>query len=114
MTLSVCLIIKNEAEVLERCLTCVKKFADEIVVVDTGSDDNSVEIAKKFTDKVHFFKWCDDFSAARNFAFDKASSDLLMWLDADDVIDDDNCHKIEKLKNNFDGFDMAMLPYAAA
>ena len=114
MTLSVCLIVKDEEAVLARCLGCVSKFADEIVIVDTGSLDGTVQIAKKFTDKVYFFKWCDDFSAARNFAFDKATSELIMWLDADDFITDENCAKIKNLKNNFAGFDMAVLPYAAA
>lgn len=114
MTLSVCFIVKDEEEVLERCLTCAQKFADEIVIVDTGSTDKSVEIAKKFTDKVYFFKWRDDFSAARNFAFDKASKQLLMWLDADDVVSDKDCLKINEIKNSFDEFDMAILPYAVA
>lgn len=114
MTLSVCLIVKDEQEVLERCLNCASKFADEIVIVDTGSTDGTVEIAKKFTDKVYFFKWCDNFSAARNYAFDRATGELLMWLDADDCITDENCVKINNLKNSFDGFDMAVLPYAAA
>ena len=114
MTLSVCLIVKNEQEVLERCLACVSSFADEIVVVDTGSTDKTVEIAEKFTDKVYFFKWCDDFSAARNYAFDMASCDLMMWLDADDYITEENRVKINELKNSFDGYDMAVLPYAAA
>ena len=99
MTLSVCLIVKDEEQVLERCLSCAAAFADEIVVVDTGSSDNTVEIAKQFTDKVYFFKWCDDFSAARNFAFEKAGCDLVMWLDADDVITDENCAKIARLKD---------------
>ena len=114
MTLSVCLIVKDEQEVLERCLLCVSQFADEIIIVDTGSTDDTVQIAEKFTDKVYFFKWCDDFSSARNYAFDKASGELVMWLDADDVITDENCAKINKLKNEFEGFDMAILPYAAA
>lgn len=114
MTLSVCLIVKDEQAVLKRCLSCVSKFADEIVVVDTGSSDETVEIAEKFTDKVYFFKWCDDFSAARNFAFDKAVCDLVMWLDADDVVTDENCAKINELKNSFEGYDMAVLPYAAS
>ena len=61
MTLSVCLIVKDEQDVIARCLNCAVKFADEIVVVDTGSVDNTVAEAKKFTDKVYFFKWCDDF-----------------------------------------------------
>ena len=71
MELSVCLIVKNEEKVLERCLACAKKFADEIIVVDTGSTDKTKQIAKKFTNFVYDFKWCDDFSLARNFSFQK-------------------------------------------
>lgn len=114
MTLSVCLIVKDEQDVIARCMNCAVKFADEIVVVDTGSVDNTVAEAKKFTDKVYFFKWCDDFSAARNYAFEKAESELLMWLDADDVITEENCLKIADIKQNFKNYDMAVLPYAAA
>lgn len=114
MTLSVCLIVKDEQSVLGRCLKCVKKFADEIVVVDTGSLDGTVKIAKKFTDKVYFFKWCDDFSAARNYAFDRAESQLVMWLDADDIITDENCRKIRRLKDGFVDYDMAVLAYVVA
>lgn len=114
MTLSVCLIVKDEQDVIGRCLNCVCKFADEIVVVDTGSTDGTVAEVKKFTDDVYFFQWCDDFSAARNFAFEKATCDLVMWLDADDVITDDNCEKLNDLKTNFGDYDMAVLPYAAA
>ena len=113
MTLSVCLIVRDEQDVIGRCLNCALKFADEIVVVDTGSVDGTVSEVKKFTQNVYFFKWCDDFSAARNFAFEKATSDLVMWLDADDVITDENCEKIAELKTSFAGYDMAILPYAA-
>lgn len=112
MSLSVCLIVKNEEEVIARCLACVKKFADEIVVVDTGSTDGTVEEVKKFTENIYYFKWIDDFSAARNFSLDKATCDYVMWLDADDVITDENCFKIKKLLNGAD-FDMAYLAYAA-
>ncbi|MCH5142376.1 MAG: glycosyltransferase [Clostridiales bacterium] len=113
MSISVCLIVKNEEEVLERCLTCAAKFADEIIVIDTGSTDGTVAIARRFTDSVFFFEWCDDFSAARNFAFENATGEYVMWLDADDVITDGNCQKIKELVNA-GGFDMAYLPYAAA
>ena len=112
MTLSVCLIVRDEQDVIGRCLNCALKFADEIVVVDTGSVDETVSEVKKFTQNVYFFKWCDDFSAARNFAFEKATSELVMWLDADDVITDENCKKILELKSSFKGYDMAVLPYA--
>ena len=98
--LSVCLIVKNEEKVLRRCLNCVKKFADEIVVVDTGSTDSTLEIAKKFTSKIFQFAWQDDFSRARNYAFKMASGEYLMWIDADDVISNDNIRKINRLKNN--------------
>lgn len=114
MTLSVCLIVKNEEQVLRRCLSCAAAFADEIVIADTGSTDGTVKIAKDFTDKVYFFEWRDDFSAARNFAFEKASCDLVMWLDADDVITEENREKIARLKESFADYDMAILPYAAA
>ena len=113
MKLSVCLIVKNEEAVLARCLTCAAKFADEIIVVDTGSADGTVEIAKSFTNGVYIFEWRDDFSAARNFAFEKATGDYLMWLDADDIVTDENCLKIKELVNA-GGFDMAYLPYAVA
>lgn len=113
MGLSVCLIVKNEEETLARCLECAVKFADETVVVDTGSTDKSVEIARGFTDRVFFFEWRDDFSAARNFAFEKATCEYVMWLDADDIVTDENCRKIKEFVK-MGGFDIAYLPYAAA
>lgn len=111
MTLSVCLIVRNEEDVLARCLNCVKKFADEIIVADSGSTDKTTEIAASYTDKLYHFEWCDDFAAARNFAFSKATCDYVMWLDADDVIIDENCTRIRNLVD-FGGFDMAYLLYA--
>lgn len=113
MTLSVCMIVKNEEETLARCLDCASKFADEIVIVDTGSADKTVEIARRYTEKVYFFEWRDDFSAARNYSLEMAKGDLLMWLDADDVISDENAEKILQLKQDAN-FDMAFLKYAAA
>ena len=96
--LSVCMIVKNEQDVLARCLNCVKSFADEIIVVDTGSTDNTKEISKNFGALVYDFEWCDDFSKARNFSFSKANGDYIMWLDADDVIPKSEQEKIIGLK----------------
>lgn len=86
ITVSICLIVKNEEDVLRRCLTCAKEIADEIIIVDTGSTDSTKLIAKEFTNKVYDFVWIDDFAAARNFAFSKATKEYTMWLDADDII----------------------------
>ena len=70
--LSLCMIVKNEEAVLKRCLSSVP-FVDEIVVADTGSTDGTKEIAKEFTDAVYDYAWTDDFAAARNFSFSKAT-----------------------------------------
>lgn len=98
--LSVCFIVKNESDKIENLLLVVKKFADEIVVVDTGSTDGTTEISKKHADVFAEFKWVNDFSAARNYAFSLANGKYLMWLDADDAITDENVEKIKRLKSN--------------
>ena len=112
-TISVCMIVKNEERVLERCLKCVFKFADEIIVVDTGSSDRTVDIAKKYTNKIYSFKWLDDFSLARNFSLEKAKMDYVFWIDADDVIDKTDIKKILKLKKSMKS-DTYMLKYQIA
>ena len=108
------MIVKDEEEVIERSLSCASLFADEIIIVDTGSADKTVELAKKFTDNIYTFDWCDDFSAARNFSFSKAACDLIMWLDADDVVEEGDARKIVALKEQMKDFDVAFLLYAAA
>ena len=113
-TLSLCMIVKNEESVLARCLDSVKDAVDEIIIVDTGSTDKTKEIAEKYTDKVYNFKWINDFSAARNFSFSKASTDYIMWLDADDVVTYDNKNKIIELKRNLSGENVVMLKYNTA
>ncbi len=100
--ISLCMIVKNEELVLERCLNSVKDIVDEIIIVDTGSTDKTKEIAYKFTSKVYDFEWVDDFSKARNFSFSKATKEYIMWLDADDVIEENDAKKILELKNNID------------
>lgn len=110
--LSVCMIVKNEEDVLERCLACVVGFADEIVIVDTGSTDRTKEIAARFTDSIYDFEWVDDFAAARNFSFGKATGDYVMWLDADDVIDEKNQLGIKNLMSGLNlSVDMVMMKY---
>jgi len=104
VTLSLCLIVKNEEAVLGRCLDSVKSACDEIIIADTGSTDATKEIALRYTDKVLDFKWIDDFAAARNFAFDNAASEYIMWLDADDVIEPQDLQKLLKLKEELPPF----------
>lgn len=98
-TLSLCMIVKNEQDTLDTCLSSVKEAVDEIIIVDTGSTDTTKNIAYRYTDKVYDFAWEDDFAAARNFAFSKASSDYIIWLDADDYISPENLEKLLNLKN---------------
>lgn len=116
MKISLCMIVKNEEEVLPRCLDSVKELVDEIVIVDTGSEDKSIEIARTYTENVYPFVWCDDFSAARNFAFSKATGDYLLWLDADDFIFNDEKAHFFTLKRRLEeeSPDMVMCPYDVA
>jgi glycosyltransferase involved in cell wall biosynthesis len=110
-TLSLCMIVKNEEDVLENCLKTVP-FVDEIIIVDTGSTDRTKEIAYRYTDKVYDFQWVDDFSAARTFSFSKATKDYILWLDADDVIPEENLDEWWKQKAELsDKIDVVVLPY---
>lgn len=113
VTLSLCMIVKNEEAVLKRCLSSVRGIADEIVIADTGSTDNTKEIAKSFTDRVYDYVWTDDFAAARNFSFSKATGDYVMWLDADDVIEGKNVRLFKELKKQLErrAPDVAMCRY---
>ena len=95
--LSVCIIAKNEEKNIEKCLQALSEFPFEIVVVDTGSTDRTAEIAREYTQEVHFFTWCDDFSAAKNFAIEKASNDMVLVLDSDEYIEHKNPDEIQKL-----------------
>jgi len=95
--LSACLIVKNEARLLPHCLESISTFVDEIIVVDTGSEDNTVEIARRYSAKVHHFKWVDDFSAARNASLDHATGDWIFYIDADETVDQANAARIRKI-----------------
>lgn len=89
MKLSLCMIVKDEEAVLGRCLASAAAIADEIVVADTGSTDATKDVARRFSARVFDCAWTDDFSAARNFSFEQATGDYLLWLDADDIIPSD-------------------------
>ncbi|PKM77867.1 MAG: hypothetical protein CVU90_05315 [Firmicutes bacterium HGW-Firmicutes-15] len=102
ISISLCMIVRNEEEVLARCLDCVKEIADEIIIVDTGSTDSTKKIARRYTEQIFDFKWIDDFAAARNFAFQHASKEYILWLDADDVIFEDEQIKFLTLKQTLD------------
>ena len=110
-TLSLTLIVKNEEQHLPRILQNAHLYADEIVIVDTGSDDRTKEIAKTYTDKVYDFVWCDDFSKARNFGIAQCTKDFILWLDADDVIPDSEAQKIKQLLAPSVDWDICCLPY---
>src|SRR5947209_16369544 len=86
MTVSVALIVKDGEATLGRCLESLSGHVDEIVVVDTGSRDATEVVASRYTEKIFHFAWCDDFAAARQFAFDQATGDWVMWVDADDIV----------------------------
>lgn len=98
ITISVCMIVKNEEEQLRVCLESLSPIADEIIIADTGSTDRTKEIAAEFTDKIYDFPWIDDFSAARNFVFSKASMDYIYTADADEVLDEKNIELFKKVK----------------
>ncbi len=115
VSISLCMIVRNEEQTLGRCLDSVKAAVDEIVIVDTGSTDNTKELALGYTDKLYDFEWCDDFSAARNYAFAKGSMDYLMWLDADDVLPETSVKKLLELKESLDPqVSVVMMPYHVA
>lgn len=96
-SLSVCLIVKNEEQYLEDCLLSVKDVADQIILLDTGSTDRTVEIATSLGAEIHQFEWCDDFAAARNESIRHADSDWIMWLDADERLPESEQSKLKQL-----------------
>jgi tetratricopeptide (TPR) repeat protein len=110
ITLSVCLIVKNEERHLSNCLRSVQAIADEIVVVDTGSQDNTVAIAQQFGAKIYRYEWLKDFAAARNFANEKATGDWILQLDADEELFAEDQHKVREFiqQNNSSGAYLAL------
>lgn len=98
ITISLCMIVKNEERVLARCLDSVCDLMDEIIVVDTGSTDKTKEIASRYTDKIYDYTWVNDFADARNFSFSKATMDYIYAPDADELLDEENRERFRTLK----------------
>ena len=98
ISISLCMIVKDEEQTIAKCLESVKGIVDEIIV-DTGSTDATKEIVKKYDAKIYDFEWIEDFSAARNFAFSKATKEYILWLDADDIIATEDRKKFLQLKD---------------
>ena len=112
LEISLCMIVRNEEAHLGRCLDSVRSAVDEIVIVDTGSADRTKEVAARYTEQVYDYEWNDDFSAARNTAFSYASKPFLLWLDADDVMEESELDKLLLLKDRLDErVDAVMMPY---
>lgn len=101
INISLCMIVKDEEKNLYKCLNSVKKYIDEIIIVDTGSNDKTKEIAKSFTQDVYDFNWCNDFSKARNFSIEKAKNDWILILDGDEEVIEFNDVKVKELIKKF-------------
>ncbi|AVX30106.1 Tetratricopeptide repeat-containing protein [Carboxydocella thermautotrophica] len=108
--ISLCLIVRNEAESLATCLSSAQPWVAEIIVVDTGSTDDTRAIAARFTDKIYTFPWQDDFAAARNFALDQARGEWILVLDADEYLEPESAAFLPQLVTNASGVDAYLLP----
>lgn len=101
VTISLCMIVKNEEKVLRRCLDSLSDIADEIIIADTGSSDKTKDIALEYTNNVYDFQWTGDFSEARNFVSSKATKDYIYTADADEYLDEANREKLKGLNQYF-------------
>jgi len=108
--LSVAMIMKNEEHNLDRALGSIRPYVDEIIVVDTGSTDNSVEVAKKYTDKIYFHEWRDDFSEARNYSLQFPACEWVLIYDADEEVKEDFAGIREFLSNLPDDVNTIYIP----
>jgi glycosyltransferase involved in cell wall biosynthesis len=111
--ISLCMIVKNEADWLGKCLASARNLADEMIVVDTGSTDDTKRVASEMGANVFDFEWNNNFSDARNFSISKATRKWILVLDADDVISERDVEAIKSLTRNkhYDGFSFLMRNY---
>ncbi|MCI9493313.1 MAG: glycosyltransferase [Lachnospiraceae bacterium] len=111
-TISLCMIVKNEEKHITRCLDSVAGLVEEIIIVDTGSTDQTAEIASNYTSDIYTYPWKDDFADARNYSFSKASMDYCMWMDADDILEKSEHGKFLQLKQSLPpDTDIVMMKY---
>lgn len=112
-SVSLCMIVKNEEKFLEKCLNSVLDIVDEIIIVDTGSTDKTVDIAKKFNAQVFNYEWNDSFSDARNFSLSKATKDWILIMDGDDVFEENDKNKFKDLlkTTEYDGYFFKTISY---
>jgi tetratricopeptide (TPR) repeat protein len=96
--LSICMIVKNEASILGRCLKSVSTIAEEIIIVDTGSSDSTISVAKEYGARIIQSEWKNDFSYSRNLSLREATCEWILWLDADDAVDQQSLPLIKDLK----------------
>jgi len=111
--ISACLIVKNEEKHLGKCLQSIKDIVDEIVVVDTGSTDRTIEIAEQFGAKVGHFEWTQDFAAARNSALALATGNWILWIDADEEITPESAKafRAASIRPQFGGYNIEIVNF---
>ena len=105
MKISACYIVKNEEKTLGRSLESIRGQVDEIIVVDTGSEDRTMAVAKEYGAMVYQQPWEQDFAKVRNFALSKADGDWLILLDGDEYFTAETCQNIRSLLEHNSQFD---------
>lgn len=110
-SLSVCLIGKNEEKNIRRCLNSVKNIADEIIYVDTGSEDRTVHIAKEFNAKIFYAPFNNDFAFLRNISISNATKEWILYIDCDEELDSSNLFNLKKILSatNCEGFSIKLV-----
>jgi glycosyltransferase involved in cell wall biosynthesis len=110
-TLAVSMIVRNESAHICTALENLGEFADEVVVLDTGSTDETKRLAAERGALVHDFVWCDDFAKARNVSLAHCTKDFVMWLDADDRMPREDAIRLRELLQTEPDWDVLYLPY---
>ena len=102
ISISVCMIVKNEEMIIKRCLDSLTEIADEIIIVDTGSSDQTIALCEQYTSKVYQYSWTNNFSEARNYCFSLATKEYIYSADADEVLFPEEIDKMKELKKSLD------------